>query len=122
MAKDRPQIEATLVVEALNPSEVRSSYFKQTWARLFNAGDYYVDLAFEMKPESGELRGQVLLPGEAVAVSKGKVQLYQADQKLTSTLLDTSGAFLLGLQKAGTYDLKVELDQAILSISPLEFS
>lgn len=122
MPKTKPvHFEASLIVEAVTPSDVRSSHFKQAWSRLFSAGDYFIDLAFEMKPEIGELRGQVLLPSNTSPIGKGKVKLAQNEQVLAEASLDASGTFVLGLKQIGEHQLFIELKNTLLTIPTMEF-
>jgi hypothetical protein len=113
--------EASLVIEALTPSDVRSSHFKQAWSRLFSAGDYFIDLAFEMKPEFGELRGQVLLPSASQPVNEGKIRLSCKNQTVAESNLDASGTFLLNLRQTGEHQLTVKLKKTLLNIQSVEF-
>lgn len=121
MAKVNRQIEASLIVEAKTPSNIRSSPFQQTWSRLYSANDYFIDLAFDVPNEKAIVRGQVLLPSNSGPIDQGMVKLYLDKKTSLETNLDASGTFAFTLEQTGNYHLIIKLKKNILAVPSIEF-
>jgi len=79
---------------------------------LYQAGEWDVDLSFEVGEESEfiNITGQVLASrGEVSQVAGLPVQLIQAGQTLASTVTDRLGEFAFDRVAGGEYDLKIDL-------------
>lgn len=94
--------------------------FEQGWAKLYKAGDYYIDLALTPRAQTADLMGELLAASGDETVPQGRVTLLREGGEPLQAVLDPSGGFSLELDKAGRYRLEIRLGDETLSIRELK--
>ena len=97
-----------------------SATFEKGWAKLYKAGDYYIDLALTPRAQTADLMGELLAASGDEAIPRGRVTLLREGGEPLQAELDPSGGFSLELCKAGRYRLEIRLGGETLSIRELE--
>jgi hypothetical protein len=115
--------DAVLVMETLNSSVgLRTQAFTGGWSRLYQAGDYYLDLSFKPDAKTAVLTGR-LLPSTPQERLEGRVEL----RPITGgdgieAPLEESGEFRLECALSGRQALMVDLQGMMLRVEPIELN
>ena len=108
--------EAVLIMDSLETkSSVRSQAFSAGWSRLYQAGEYYVDLSLRLEGAHAVLMGHILPPVGACDL-EGRVRLSHARGETVSEL-GRAGNFRLEVARGNLSGLEVDLGLETLSIS-----
>lgn len=116
-------IDAVLVMETHNSnSGLRRQAFAGGWSRLYQAGDYYLDLSFKPETQNAVLLGR-LLPSTPQERLEGRVELRPlAGGDGIETPLEASGEFRFECSTSGEHALMVDLQGTTLRVQPIEMN
>ncbi len=114
---------AVLVMETLNSSlGLRTQAFTGGWSRLYQAGDYYLDLSFKPDVKNAVLTGR-LLPSTPQERLEGRVELRPVTGgDGVETPLEESGVFRFECSLSGKQALMVDLQGVMLRVEPIELN
>jgi hypothetical protein len=115
--------DAVLVMETRSPNVgLRTQAFTGGWSRLYQAGDYYLDLSFKPEVKNAVLMGR-LLPSAPQERLEGRVELRPiAGGEGIETSLESSGVFRFECNVSGEQALMVDMQGTILRVEPLEMN
>ena len=114
------RVVASLVFDSLRPAlaGVRSGGVEGRQL-LYRAGDYSIDLQVAASDQMrGELTGQILCEGELMFESVAGIQLdlIRSGGTILSTMTNHRGEFTIQSIEFGSYDLRVDINEASITI------
>jgi hypothetical protein len=121
--RDNATVVAQIIMETDHDNPSLRQSFRHDWAKLYKAGDYYLDLSIQAQASSAELRGQLWpIAGEGT-FPQGKVSLlHDSYVDLPEGQMNDLGSFHLKVQQAGRYQLFFELDQGSIMVPAIDIS
>jgi hypothetical protein len=116
-------VDAVLVMETRDSNVgLRTQAFAGGWSRLYQAGDYYLDLSFKAEPKNAVLIGR-LLPSTPQERLEGRVELRPVTGgEGLETPLEASGEFRFECNASGEHALMVDLQGTTLRVQPIEMN
>jgi hypothetical protein len=122
---NREQIiySAVLVMETRDSNRgLRTQAFAGGWSRLYQAGDYYLDLSFKPEVKNAVLIGR-LLPSTPQERLEGRVKLRpMTGGEGLEAPLEPSGVFRFECNVSGDQALMVDLQGTTLRVEPIEMN
>jgi hypothetical protein len=121
-----PQRLASLIFDSLTASQplaVRRDAGHRPRERqlLFRAEGYEVDLRLDAAAEGGRLVGQILPEdGEPLPPAAAHLELHDGEKVVAAARSEVDGLFHLRGIPPGVYDLKIEVDDQEIIVSPVE--
>ena len=116
-------VDAILIMETRTPKAgLRMQAFTGGWSRLYQAGDYYLDLTFKPDAKNAVLLGR-LLPSSPQERLEGRVELVPvAGGDGFEAPLHASGEFRFDCNASGEHALMVDLHGTTLRVQPIEMN
>ena len=116
-------VDAVLIMETRNSNAgLRTQAFSGGWSRLYQAGDYYLDLSFKPESKTAVLLGR-LLPSTPQERLEGRVELLPVSgADGLEAPLHPSGEFRFECNTSGEHALMVDLQGTTLRVQPIEMN
>ena len=108
--------QAVLVMESRGVTPgTRSFQFSDAWSRLYQVGEYFVDLMYQ-PGDNAKLHGQVLRTDGKTERFAGEAHLETSSQGLSE-----DGQFDLPIKSEGEQSLKLNLNSKVVEVNGLSF-
>jgi len=108
--------QALLVMESRGVTPgTRSFQFSDAWNRLYQVGEYFVDLMYQ-PGDNAKLHGQVIRSDGKTESFTGEVSLDVDSQSLSG-----DGQFDLAVKAEGEHSLKINLNSKVVEVNGLSF-
>ena len=108
--------QAILVMESRGVTPgTRSFQFSDAWSRLYQVGEYFVDLMYQ-PGDNAKLHGQILRTDGQAESFNGEVS-WNTD----SQVLNQDGQFDIPIKTEGEQSLKLNLNSKIVEVNGLSF-
>lgn len=116
----KTQHHATLVMDSRKTwSAVRNQNLSGSWSQLYKVGEYYLDLSLRSSGNDKTLMGHLVGNISTPALQSAVVHLRTEETSYKSAVA-ASGMFRLPIEKEGTYNLEVELQDQYIAVDKLE--
>lgn len=108
--------QAILVMESRGVTPgTRSFQFSDAWSRLYQVGEYFVDLMYQPSNRVGKLHGQVLR-------KDGQAQTFRGSAQLEGEApIGPDGQFDLSVDRSGEADLTLFLNDKVIEVNGVSF-
>lgn len=108
--------EAHLIIQSSGKNGVRDASQDASWSKLFKADNYFVDLSYETRFSGNELIGNIIRKPIKKLPYGGYVKLMNGEHEITRFDIDSSGIFILDVEKKGYYELLIVMQRCTLRI------